>query len=85
VAMNAPPTLPWRNPGDPYPEILALPLTVAETMELFDNPLHPYTKALLSAVPTVEAKEGKKRIILEGTLPLLSILLVAVASTPGAL
>ena len=42
---------------------------VAETMELFDNPLHPYTKALLSAVPTVEAKEGKKRIILEGTVP----------------
>jgi len=56
VAMNASPTLPWRNPGDPYPEILALPLTVAEIMELFENPLHPYTKTLLSAVPAVERK-----------------------------
>lgn len=41
---------------------------IAETMELFENPLHPYTRALLSAVPTL-AKEGKKRVILKGAVP----------------
>ncbi len=40
----------------------------AETEELFENPLHPYTKALLSAilVPDVHAK--KDHIILEGEI-----------------
>ena len=41
---------------------------IAETMELFENPLHPYTRALLSAIPTVASQE-KKRIILKGTVP----------------
>ena len=41
---------------------------IAETMELFENPRHPYTVALLSAVPTI-ARQGKKRIILKGTVP----------------
>jgi len=63
-----PPAAAPGKPGDPYPGILNPPLTVAEIMELFANPLHPYTKMLLSAVPTVETKEGKKRIILEGTV-----------------
>ncbi len=40
----------------------------AGTMELFEDPLHPYTRALLSAIPTV-AKQEKKRIILKGTVP----------------
>lgn len=40
----------------------------AETQELFQNTLHPYTKALLSAVPTIE-KQTKKREILQGELP----------------
>jgi len=42
---------------------------VAETMELFENPMHPYTMALLSAVPTVAKEKGKERIILKGTVP----------------
>jgi oligopeptide/dipeptide ABC transporter ATP-binding protein len=41
---------------------------IAETMELFENPLHPYTRALLSAIPTV-AKQEKQRIILKGSVP----------------
>jgi len=36
--------------------------------DLFDNPLHPYTEALLSAVPSLERKD-KKRILLHGDVP----------------
>lgn len=38
------------------------------TKELFETPLHPYTKALLSAIPTTNFREEKKRIMLEGEL-----------------
>ena len=41
----------------------------AETDELFSNPLHPYTKALLSAVPQPDPDIQIKRIILEGEVP----------------
>jgi oligopeptide transport system ATP-binding protein len=39
--------------------------------ELYENPQHPYTKALLSAVPVPDPKSlmKKKRIILEGDVP----------------
>lgn len=37
--------------------------------ELFDEPLHPYTEALLSAVPTLKLKNRRKRIILKGDVP----------------
>jgi oligopeptide transport system ATP-binding protein len=36
---------------------------------LYANPLHPYTKALLSAVPTPDPTVRKKRIILSGDIP----------------
>ena len=39
------------------------------TEELFNDPLHPYTEALLSAVPKPEAGKKGKRIILEGDVP----------------
>lgn len=36
--------------------------------ELFANPLHPYTKALLSAIPSVDIHRKKERIILQGEI-----------------
>ncbi len=37
--------------------------------ELYANPLHPYTKALLSAIPTVNFDEPKQLVPLQGELP----------------
>ena len=36
--------------------------------ELFKNPLHPYTQALISAVPNIDIHRKKERIILEGEI-----------------
>ena len=36
--------------------------------ELFKNPLHPYTRALLSAIPSVDIHHPTKRMILKGEL-----------------
>jgi len=41
---------------------------VSETEDLFRAPLHPYTQALLSAVPSPAAGEKKKRILLKGEI-----------------
>ena len=38
------------------------------TKELFDKPLHPYTKALLSAIPTTDILHPKERIVLKGEI-----------------
>lgn len=37
--------------------------------KIFDNPLHPYTQALFSAVPVPDPDKKPKRIILQGSLP----------------
>jgi peptide/nickel transport system ATP-binding protein len=39
----------------------------APKSEIFKNPLHPYTRALLSAIPSTEAN-GRERLILEGEI-----------------
>ncbi|MFB6235530.1 MAG: ABC transporter ATP-binding protein [Halopenitus sp.] len=42
---------------------------IAETKELFENPQHPYTKSLLSAVPRIDPETRTDRTILSGTVP----------------
>lgn len=42
---------------------------IAESDELYENPLHPYTQALLSAIPNPYKDKDKKRIMLEGEVP----------------
>lgn len=46
-------------------------IELADSNELYDKPLHPYTQALLSAVPVADpdATKAKNRIILEGDVP----------------
>jgi len=44
---------------------------LAESSELYDNPRHPYTRALLSAIPIPDPKveAERERIVLKGDLP----------------
>jgi oligopeptide/dipeptide ABC transporter ATP-binding protein len=42
---------------------------LTDTKSLYRNPLHPYTIALLSAVPVADPKQKRQRIILEGDVP----------------
>jgi peptide/nickel transport system ATP-binding protein len=44
---------------------------IGENDVIYDDPLHPYTRALLSAVPTVDPHlaQQRKRIVLEGDVP----------------
>lgn len=42
---------------------------LAEKNELYRNPLHPYTKALLSAVPIPDPTAKRERVILKGDIP----------------
>lgn len=42
---------------------------IAQKNDLYINPAHPYTIALLSAIPTLDRNEKKDKIILQGDLP----------------
>lgn len=42
---------------------------IADKHELFNNPKHPYTKALLSALPKSHPLQEKERIVLKGDVP----------------
>lgn len=41
----------------------------SETEKIFSNPLHPYTKALFSAIPVPDPDYKMERIVLEGSIP----------------
>ena len=44
-------------------------MELADRRALYEDPLHPYTKALLSAVPVPDPAVKKKRILLKGDIP----------------
>ncbi len=46
-------------------------MELADADELMDNPIHPYTQSLLSAVPIPDPETARhsKRIVLEGDVP----------------
>ncbi|KQL37228.1 ABC transporter ATP-binding protein [Psychrobacillus sp. FJAT-21963] len=42
---------------------------IADKSSLFNKPMHPYTKALLSAIPVIDETKRRERIILKGDVP----------------
>jgi peptide/nickel transport system ATP-binding protein len=44
-------------------------MELTDKTELYDNPMNPYTQALLSAIPSTDVTKKKKRIVLTGDVP----------------
>ena len=44
-------------------------MEIADKNDLYKHPMHPYTVALLSAIPVPDRKHKKEKIVLEGDLP----------------
>ncbi|KXG77544.1 Oligopeptide transport ATP-binding protein OppF [Fervidicola ferrireducens] len=42
---------------------------IADSEEIYKNPLHPYTQALISAIPIPDPKRKREKILLEGDVP----------------
>ena len=47
---------------------LGVLVETCESKELFRHPLHPYTQALISAVPTIDIHHKRERVILQGEI-----------------
>jgi len=48
---------------------LGKPVEMGSTREVYGDPIHPYTKALISAVPVMDPDTKRERIILRGSVP----------------
>lgn len=44
---------------------------LADSMELFNNPLHPYTKSLLNSIPQIDVEDEKELHVIQGMVPSL--------------
>ena len=44
-------------------------IELAETEELYEHPMHPYTEALLLAIPTTDVDDNREIQVLEGDVP----------------
>ncbi len=44
---------------------------LADSMELFNNPLHPYTKSLLNSIPQIDVEDEKDLHVIQGMVPSL--------------
>lgn len=48
---------------------LGVIVELAKTADIFACPMHPYTEALLSAIPTADENEARELVVLEGDIP----------------
>ena len=48
---------------------LGVLVELAATEQIFDNPLHPYTDALLQAIPRTDVDQGQELQVIEGDIP----------------
>lgn len=48
---------------------LGVIVELAESEKIFDRPLHPYTEALISAIPTADEDASRELVVLEGDIP----------------
>ena len=44
-------------------------MELTDRRKLFEEPLHPYTQALLSAAPVPDPRSRRRRVILKGDIP----------------
>ena len=48
---------------------LGVLVELCESERIFENPLHPYTKALLRAIPRTDVDQGQELQVIEGDIP----------------